>query len=532
MNKAVLFLLFALGTACISAEGQASVKSGGSGQILDPGQYRHYIQVFERQEMEASGKQPDDPWSWLLSNIPWFDTSDKDFEEIYYMRWYAFQKHVVKWPSGYVVTEWIDQKDKNGINTPLADSAGHQIYEARWLRDGKIAEDYARYWAIADSRPRKYSFWWADSVYSLYLETGDKKAAVDLLPNLVANYQAWEQTNRDPNGLFWQIDTRDGMEKSISGSGYRPTLNSYMYGDAVAISRIATLAGNAKLAAEYAEKAKRIRQLVEEKLWNPRDRFYEVIQKSPEVKLADVRELLGYIPWEFDLPEGNSHAVAWKQLFDPQGFDGKYGPTTAERRSPRFNFVNPDQCKWNGPSWPYATTQTLIAFANLLNDYRQKDVSRTDYYKLFSSYVLSQHLKLPGGEVIPWIDENLDSDTGEWIARGLFIKQHSRKIGRGRYYNHSGFADPLITGLLGLRPQPGDTVVVNPLLPEKQWKYFAVDEIPYHGHLLALVYDPTGQRYHRGKGFLIFCDGEQIAKRSRLGPLRAKLPSSSQIKAQ
>ena len=34
------------------------------------------------------------------------------------------------------------------------------------------------------------------------------------------------------NGLFYQIDDRDGMEFSAGGSGARPTINSYMYGDA------------------------------------------------------------------------------------------------------------------------------------------------------------------------------------------------------------------------------------------------------------------------------------------------------------
>ena len=48
----------------------------------------------------------------------------------------------------------------------------------------------------------------------------------------------WETTNLKENGLFYQIDDRDGMEYSISGNGMRPTINSYMCGDAKAISKI------------------------------------------------------------------------------------------------------------------------------------------------------------------------------------------------------------------------------------------------------------------------------------------------------
>ena len=47
--------------------------------------------------------------------------------------------------------------------------------------------------------------------------TGDFARAVDLLPDLVANYEAWEQSRLEPDGLFWQIDDRDGMEVSIGG---------------------------------------------------------------------------------------------------------------------------------------------------------------------------------------------------------------------------------------------------------------------------------------------------------------------------
>lgn len=32
-------------------------------------------------------------------------------------------------------------------------------------------------------------------------------------------------------------------------------------------------------------------------------------------------------------------------VFNPEGFAGKYGSTIAERRSSRFDFVNPDKCK-------------------------------------------------------------------------------------------------------------------------------------------------------------------------------------------
>ena len=74
---------------------------------------------------------------------------------------------------------------------------------------------------------RSYSFWAADAMWARYLVTADKQHVTDLLADLVNNYKAWEKMRLAPDGLFWQIDDRDGMEVSIGGSGKRATINSY-----------------------------------------------------------------------------------------------------------------------------------------------------------------------------------------------------------------------------------------------------------------------------------------------------------------
>lgn len=505
--------------------------------ILNPDDYRHYVTAFSQQEIEATGKPGEDPWPWMQSNIPWFDSSAKDFEEMYYFRWFAFQKHVTTTPRGFVITEFLPHVAWGGYYNTIVDAAPFQLYEARWLRDRHIAEDDARFWMSPDAAPRNYSASLADAIHAISLATGDMKLSTDLLPQMETNYRAWEASNRDANGLFWSIDTRDGMEHSIGGDGYRPTLNSYMFADASAIASIAEFAGDSPAAQEFAAKAHTLHKLIEEKLWNPKDQFYEVLSPSRDsgirkqrkfldpgtvLQLSGTRELVGYIPWQFDIPAAD-HAIAWKQLFDPQGFEGKYGPTTAERRSPRFRFQNSDKCQWNGPSWPFATTQVLLAMAALENHQKQQYATREDYLRLFQQYVLSQHLRLANGDVIPWIDEDLDADTDEWIARGVLEKRHSSQAGRGAYYDHSGFADLLITGLIGLRPTADDSITLNPLLPARAWSYFALDGLPWHGHLLTIVYDATGRHYHRGRGLQLFVDGHRCASRSTLGPLHYRL---------
>ena len=535
-----IFRKLAIATALLPVVLYAQDKAPDSAfTTLHAEDYHHYILQFAADEREATGRQPSDEWPWLEANIPLFDSSDKHFEEMYYFRWYAWQKHVVNTSRGFLITEWLPKPEAaDGFYGALPDAAPFHLGEARWLRNPQIASDYARLWANPGAGARKYSFPWSDSVRNVTLATGDRKLAADLLPALVENYKAWEQSNLDASiGLFWQIDTRDAMEKSIGGNGYRPPLNSYMVADAEAITAIAAEEGQPALEAEYAAKANALKRLIEEKLWNAKDNFYEDLSPSadsgirkqkkfidPGTKLqfSGVRELVGYIPWQFNLSAAN-HAVAWRQLFDPHGFAGKFGPTTAERRSPRFRFASDDQCTWNGPSWPFATTQTLLALANLLNGQRQPYIGPQQYYQLFSNYVLSQHIALPGGRVIDWIDEDLDADTDEWIAKNMLIAK-GKQVGRGNYYNHSGFTDPLITGLIGLRPQADNKLILHPLLPVGAWSYFALDDLPYHGHILTIVYDQTGKHYNRGRGLSLFVDGNKIASRATLGPIETNLP--------
>lgn len=493
--------------------------------LLDPESFHSYFTRFAAQERAFLKDEPSLKWEWFERNIPWLDVPDKSLEEIYYFRWYSFQKHIRHTQNGLVIDEFLDDVPWAGKYNTINAAALHHLREARWLRDPVYADQYSRFWFSPDGEPRRYSFPAAAAVYSVFLVNGDKALPIALLPYLIHNYGEWEKTHRDPNGLFWQIDDRDGMEDSIGGSGYRPTINSYMYGDAIAISKIAAMAGDSVLSQKYAEKAVQIRQLVETRLWNPQAEFYETVPRKPSASWVNVRELIGYVPWYFDLPNPD-RAIAWKQLNDPEGFAGGYGPTTAERRSPRFRFAVDHECLWNGPSWPFATTQTLVALANLLNGPSQSVIGKEQYFALLSTYAHSQYIKLPDGNSIPWIDEDLDADTGQWIARSILEAKKQAPPNRGRYYNHSGFADLIITGLLGIRPSAGNTLTIHPLMPAGKWNYFALDDIPYHGHLLTFFYDSTGMRYKRGAGLHILCDGHEIAMEPTLARIVVRLPGS------
>lgn len=508
--------------------------------VLKADDFRHYVDAFNRNDQELYPQFVPNAaaWRFLKDNVPLLDCPDKGIELTYYFRWWTYRKHIKQTPDGFVITEFLPPVGWAGKYNTINCAAGHHIREGRWLHEPRYLDDYSTFWLRKGGAVRSYSCWIADSILERAAVTGDTRLALELLPDLIANYQGWEKDHLDPSGLFWQVDDRDGMEVSISGAldpqhqGFRATINSYQYGDALAIARLAEVAGQDGVAREYRTKAARLKQLVLSKLWDRDAQFFKVLPRGEEA-LSDARELHGFTPWYFDLPDAGQ-SIAWKQLMDPQGFHAPFGPTTAEQRHPMFAIsYQGHECQWNGPSWPFATSITLTALANLLNNYQQDVVTRRDFFDLLRIYSNSQRLKRDDGTVVPWIDENLNPLTGDWISR---TRLKSWKNGtwdagkggeeRGKDYNHSTFCDLVITGLIGLRPRLDQTVEVNPLVPEGRWDWFCLDQVAYHGHTLTILYDRTGTRYGHGRGLRVLADGKEIAASEELGRVSGRLPQS------
>jgi len=525
------FLRLSAGAVC----GARSFADGPSPGILEPESFRHYIEEFNGLGPETVANYiPDsDAWPFLKANIPFFACPDRNIEQVYYYRWWTFRKHIKQTPLGFLITEFLKPVSHASEFNALSCALGHHIAEGRWLRDPQFVEGNIHFWLTTGDNGsirknlHQFSGWTAAALYDRWLVQGDRTALFRYLDALILDYQAWETERLTESGLFWQRDVSDGMEESASGGRHvkniRPSINSYMYGNATAIAAIAAMAGKQSLAHEYKQKAVRLKELVQSRLWNSEAGFFETRLESGE--FAPVRENIGFTPWYFDLPQDQSgFEVAWKQLMDPTGFYAPFGPTTVERRSPQFKIAyDGDDCAWNGPSWPFATTITLKALANVLNHHRQRSISKEDYFGMFVLYTATQHRKLDDGGVIPWIDEDLNPITGEWLARAKKLRKPNF-YERGQFYNHSGYTDLVISGLAGLRPRADNVVEVNPLVPEGKWDWFSLDRASYHGQILSIVWDRTGKKFGRGKGLSVFAGGREIARASGLGRVTGRLP--------
>ena len=532
----VLCTVFALSLCAQSSSliGQDSVKNPS---VLDRAAIIRSQRYFDNQD-----------WDWFVENIPFLDCPNEDIQTTYYYRWELITKHLTYGnpDTGYLFTEFIDRPFWSGAYGAISCPAGHQLYEARWLRSGTIAKDYSRYWvSTPGAQPRNYSTWLADAVVAVDAIHPDPEHLGRLLDGLIANYEGWKKRHFDPEiGLFWQTGHDDGMEFNIASRqtqdilrgapSYRPSFNAYMWADAKAIAKIASKQGKVEIEKQFNDFADKLQTTMLAKLWDPKRKFFFPMFKNNENRDgyqiaagslvyqegrfagdSHGRELIGYVPWQFPMLEPNSpYEEAWAKLMDSDGFFAAYGPTTVERNDPMF-LLQKSCCWWSGQSWPYASTQTLKALANVLQRSDTKIVRPEDYVRLLDIYAKS-HRK----EGKPYLAEALHPDTGSFEGHDGY--NHSE------HYFHSGFCDLVITGLVGLQPTDTDEILLHPLAPPS-WDYLALDGLNIRGRQVSILWDRTGDRYKRGKGFMVFADGQQIAQQSELTPLRVKLPETNTL---
>lgn len=507
--------------------------------ILQADNYRAYVEEFNRTDKESIVQAiPNaDAWKWMEANIPLFDAPDKNFERTWYFRWWTLRKHIKVTPVGYAMTEFLVPRSYADRYNLISSALGHHIHEARWIRNPRYLDGIIHTWLYGNGgQPMTkldfYSSWLPASLWDRYLVDGRRDSLTTLLPKMKWEYGQWEGHRwhtRQGLGLYWQYDVRDAMEETISGGrnerNARPSINSYMYGNARAIAETARLAGDTLSARLYQLRADSIRHGVETLLWNDSAQFFEVIKPVTvqgtvvASEPSRVREAVGFLPWYFHLPADNARfGEAWRQVTYAHGFAAPFGLTTAERRHPAFRSHGTGRCEWDGAIWPFATSQTLTALANFLNDYRHWPALAGRSWKEVYFSELEKYVQCQSRRGMPYIGEYLDETTGAWLMG-------DRE--RSKYYNHSTFADLIVTGLCGLRPRADNRVEVNPLLPDACWAWFCLDNVAYHGHRLAIVWDADGSRYHVGRGLRLFVDGHLRAWRPTLGRIEAPLEDSS-----
>ncbi len=462
-------------------------------------------------------------FEWFEQNVPFFECSDKKLTQMYWFRWLTYRNNIrLLTTDKYMISEFVPNVGWAGAYNSIVAPIHHHICEGRWLKDKKYISDYKNFWfETKGARITDYTTPLASAYYYDYLVSGDKDELIKFLDNLVSLYNIWENFTPDTrqgyfdkdSGLWCVGNGHDAMEFSLSyhiagaESGRNIAINAYMYSDAVAISKIAILCNRPEIAKEFSNKAKAIKNIVESKLWNQDDSFFETYIPSKDSTI-NVLELIGYLPWYSGLAtDSEEYAKAWKYLTDPDTFYGDYGLATADKSHPLYNTYYTDKslnrsgnCNWDGASWPFLSSLVLVGAANTLNDYQNNTtLTVDDYYKALKAYTNGMYKN-----GYAWVGENLDSDSGKW-----YIDHASRSW----HYNHSSYADLIITGLVGIRlSESENSLVINPLIPDNTLTHFILKDVNYRGNNITVVYDAK-------TGLFVYVNGEQKAHSSSIEKL-------------
>jgi hypothetical protein len=481
---------------------------------------------------------------WYEGRIPFFESSDPKIDAVYYYRWGLFRAHQRDLGAqGYITTEFADDVDwQRHPFASLNDASGFHIAEGRWLNDRRFTDDYINF-MYEGGNDRHFTDHMADSVWGRYLVDGDRKAVLANLKTMRHVYRLWDEKFDFDKGLYFveplldateytvsSIDASGGKDGFRGGDVFRPSVNSYMFANARALSRMAEMAGDPAMAKEYAARAEALRTRVLADLWNPKlGHFTDRHQLTNEyVRYWDPirnRELVGYLPWMFDLvPDEAKYSQAWAHLLDPNSLGGKAGMRTVEKNYEyymrQYRYLGTArECQWNGPIWPYQTTQVLTGMANLLDHYDQRGpVTRSDWMRELRLYT---QMHFQGGRLD--LEEDYDPETGKPIVG----------LDRSHHYFHSGYLDLILSGLVGIRPRADDVLEVNPLLPAagdpQALAWFRAERVPYHGHEVSVTWDADGTHYGRGRGLAIELDGREVARKAQLG--RIEVPVARKANA-
>lgn len=470
---------------------------------------------------------------WYKDRIPYFTCSDSSIQDVFYYRWKIFRAHQRDLGErGYVSTEFLD--DVGWQLEPWAtlnDATGFHLGEGRWLRDRRFADDYIRH-MYNGGNDRHFTDYMSDSVWGRYLVDGDQDAMTTHLDAMIDLYNQWDDAFDTDKGLYWREPLADATEYTISsidascgedgfGGGYafRPSINSYMWANARAVSKISELVGQNDVAADFEQRAATLKERFQADIWNTTlEHFIDRHQRDTEcVKYWEPirgRELVGLVPWMFSMPDNNStYNAAWSHLLDTDKLRGSNGMRTNEPSYEyymrQYRYDEPTglrECQWNGPVWPYQTTQVLLAMANLLDTYDQDIVSKTDYID-----ELRRYTDLHSFNGVLNLEEDYEPDKPGPIVG----------LPRSPHYFHSGYNDLIISGLVGIRPRADNVIEVNPMIPEgSDITSFRLQDVPYHGHSVAVQWDASGS------GLQIEVDGNVVASSKSLARLTADIPSA------
>jgi hypothetical protein len=169
----------------------------------------------------------------------------------------------------------------------------HSTNSSRYFND-----DYISLFSRGPGNSAQYTQWIIDAAYRRSLATGDTAFTAGQLDSYVRMWHLWDYTFDEVPGLYYYTPEWDAQEYSLPGyvmppeySGpntYRPSHNSYMFANAVAIREIARQGGDDGVAEEFANLGSALEDAIYRYLWNDTQQFFVDVIKPDNPTFAGI----------------------------------------------------------------------------------------------------------------------------------------------------------------------------------------------------------------------------------------------------
>lgn len=461
--------------------------------------------------------------AWYSTNAPRLTVGASWLQRLWTYRWFLLRHNLAQPDAGNLPAGPVFYEGRHGSWYPrvITFSTPHIIAEARWLADPTLFAANVRALArlqqpdgefpnlLVDQSSFRYTNWIPQATVDAFKVHRDDRALAGLLPALTRNVEGIAAAfDGDGDGLLAPGDHyTTGMEFQPSfwaHVGYdnrqpqtdleRPDFNAYHYGNARAVAAAARHLGDAGLAARLDALADRTRSAVLAKLWHDEDAFFYSVREGDDVA-ARCKEVIGFYPFRFGLPPDEPrYRRALASLIDPDEFWTPFPVASCSRKVPVYSaavqrwpgpggVVTP--CMWNGPTWPHADSLVADSMASAVRHYAEGTITAAHLGELLRRFARF-HCE-DGQEDRPLLREYGDGETGvNWGCAD---------------YLHSTFNDLIICHVLGLMPRLDDVLEIRPLAVGLG--DLRIEDIPYHGHRLAIAIE--------GEALRVWLDGEPLA---------------------
>lgn len=312
------------------------------------------------------------------------------------------------------------------------------------------------------------------AAWKLYETTGDR-AYLERTYRAIGAYDEWIHRRRqNGDGLF--IGYHGDESGWDNGSRHYPwpykavDINSHIYMQRVALTRMAEELGLTQEAGHWRERAELTRAAMQRVFWQERDGFYHDTSERNVVRPQKAAS--GFMPLMAGIATAEQAAHLVRHLQDPKEFASGAPLPSLSLDDPG---CNPQGWGWNGPMWIMLNWQVLDG----LMRYGYAAESLDLWEKTLAALFKNGH---------PRCSELYNAVTGEPIAMP-------------DYTWHAVLNDFMITRLAGLDYADGQ-ITVAPTLPEG-CDFLELDAIALRGSLLSLSIRRTASELQvqiRGEG--------------------------------